>query len=72
MARKPHKHINLAKENNEKALNDAAPAPLACAGFSELTVCALQENAKRARVTPPRPLSKGDFARLLDEAQDAA
>ncbi|MDQ1833700.1 hypothetical protein [Massilia scottii] len=72
MARTPQKHLNLAKQNNKKALNAAPPAPLASAGFSELTVCALQENAERARVMPPRPLSKEDFARLLDEAQDAA
>ncbi|HEX8614243.1 MAG TPA: hypothetical protein VF800_23435 [Telluria sp.] len=72
MARKLQKHINPAKQTGDKALNDASPAPLASAGFSDQTLRALDENAQRARTTAPRPMSKDDFDRLLDEAKDAA
>ncbi|MDM5176765.1 hypothetical protein PO883_06090 [Massilia sp. DJPM01] len=72
MARQPRKHINLVTRRDKTVLDYAAPAPLASAGFSELTLIALAENALRASTTPPRPMSKEDFASLLDEAQDAA
>ncbi|NHZ88486.1 hypothetical protein F2P45_05525 [Massilia sp. CCM 8733] len=72
MVRKSQKTVTLTKQHGEKALNDVPPAPLASAGFSELTLRALEENALRACTTPPQPMSKDDFDRLLDEARDAS
>ena len=72
MVRKMQKLVILTKQQSEKAPADVAPAPLSSAGFSELTLRALEENALRARTTRPQPMSKDDFDRLLDEARDAA
>ncbi|UOD30683.1 hypothetical protein INH39_02745 [Massilia violaceinigra] len=65
MVRKSQKTVTLTKQHSEKALNDAPPVPLASAGFSELTMRALEDNALRARTTPPQPMSKDDVDSLL-------
>ncbi|NHZ99988.1 hypothetical protein [Massilia sp. CCM 8734] len=65
MARKLQHRINSVKQSGTLALNDAPPAPLASAWFSDQTLRAFEENAQRARAMPPRPMSKDDFDRLL-------